>query len=284
MKNAFMRKNLIIIVAVAALLSGCATSKSISAADFNPFYVNLADNSETFIKSLQDTDNQEFLEAAKEDYKNKARNLEKVSYHFVNLAKNLKPETAESFETAGQFILDLSKDFLDESKYLQTLIPNCPLAWDDSKRQEIEDCGRANLRWGSSATRAMACTYYFASLEFENIPEFDTKKVTLFSDYSYSEKDLKSCELFKNSNTLYGYPAKVGTTWIPERFQTKFLKADQMFVVEISENLYTASEADLFTDALYGSWNGSCSVYAKYESLLREGGYLLGSIKNGTCF
>ncbi len=54
-----------IIVAVAVLLSGCATSKSISAADFDPFYVNLADNSEAFIKSIEDSDNQEFLEAAK---------------------------------------------------------------------------------------------------------------------------------------------------------------------------------------------------------------------------
>ena len=279
-----MRKNFILIIAVAALLAGCTTSKSISAADFNPFYVNLNDNSETFIKSLKDSDNQEFLEAVKEDYKNKARELEKVSDHFVNLAKNLNPETVESFETAGQLILDLSTDFLDESKYLETLIPNCPLAWDDSKLQEIEDCGRANLRWSSSATRAMVCTYYFVALEFENIPEFNSKKVSLFSDYSYSDRDLKSCELFKNSNGLYGYPAKVGTTWIPERFQTKFLKAEQMFVVEISENLYTASEGDLLTDALYGSWNGSCAVYAKYESLLREGGYLLGSIKNGTCF
>jgi hypothetical protein len=278
-----MRKSLTLIVALAVLLAGCTTSKTIKTEDFNPFYVNLSDNSDRFINSLEDLDNQEFLEAIKEDYKNKARELEKVSNHFVNIAKNLDPETAESFETAGQLILDLSIDFLDESKYLETLIPKCPLAWDDSKLQEMEDCGRANLRWSPSAHRAMVCTYYFVALEFESIPEFDSKKVSLFSDYSNPDRDLKSCSLFKNSNSLYGYPAKVGTTWIPERFQIKFLGARQMFVVEIAENLYTTDEGDLLNDAVYGSWNGSCAVYAKYESLLREGGYLLGSIKSGTC-
>ena len=279
-----MRKISILGIVAAVLLSGCTNPKSVSAEDFNPFYINLADTSEQFLRSLEETDNQEFLLAVGKNYQETGLGLEKVSNHFMGLAKDQDSDTAESFENAGRLILELSNDFLNESQYLETLAPTCPLTWDDAKRQKIEDCGRANLRWGYSVKRAMVCTYYFVSLEFKNIPEFDSKKMLLFSDYSYSDKDLQSCSLFKNSNTLYGYPAAVGTTWIPERFQTKFLKAEQMIVVEIAENLYTASEENLLTDALYGSWNGSCSVYAKYESLVREGGYLLGSIKNGTCF
>ena len=278
-----MKKNIALVIAAAILLTGCSSPRSLSADDFEPFYrdINPA-YSIAKLKLLEDADNQGLLELAMEDYEKYAGELVEVSNHFAGLAKNFDSETEEFLMAAGEMLATLSSDFLTESKYLQTLIPTCPLTWDDSKRKEIEDCGRANLRWSHSIDRAISCTYYFISLDFENFPEFDGKKVTSFDDYS--SQDLESCWFFKKSNRLLGYPTKLGVTWIPDRFQTKFLRQDQMFVVEIAEKLFTTSEGDLLTDALYGSWNGSCAVYKKYEALLREGGYLLGSIKTGTCF
>jgi hypothetical protein len=283
LENAVVRKNIALVIAISVLLSGCSTTQSLSADDFEPFYRDIIPApSIAEIKLLESTNNQEFLELARKDYEKYASELEGISNHFAGLAKNFDSETEEYFVAAGEMLSALSGDFIAESNYLKKLIPTCPLTWDDSKRKEIEDCGRANLRWSHSIERAISCTYYFISLDFESLPEFDRRKVSSFGDYS--SKELESCWIFKKSNSLFGYPTQLGVTWIPDRFQTKFLRQDQMFVVEIAENLYTASEGDLLTDALYGSWNGSCAVYKKYEALLRDGGYLLGSIKSGTCY
>lgn len=283
MENEAMKKIITLAIATAILLTGCSSPRSLSADDFEPFYRDITPaSSKADLKLLEDADNQGLLELAMKDYEKYAGELEGVSNHFTGLAKNFDSETAQFLMAAGEMLATLSDDFITESKYLQKLIPTCPLAWDESKRKEIEDCGRANLRWSHSIDRAISCTYYFISLDFENLPEFDDNKVSVFGDYSNT--DLESCWFYKKSNRLLGYPTKLGTTWIPERFQTKFLEQDEMFVVEIAENLFTASEGDLLTDALYGSWNGSCAVYKKYEARLREGGYLLGSIKTGTCF
>lgn len=284
-RNIFMMKKLALLITAVVILNGCSSPKSIGAEDFDPFYKNIypAPSKLELKLFFDDADKQELLRLVMKDYEKLAGRLDNVSQHFIALAENLNSETAEIFVNAGELLSALSGDFLAESKYLQTLYPTCPLSWDESKRKEIEDCGRATLRWGTSADRAIACTYHFIALDFENIQGFERKDVNSFDDYS--DKNLESCWFFKDSNRLFGYPVQVGVTWIPERFQEKFLKQDQMFVVEIAQNLYTAweSEGSLLTNALYGSWHGSCSVYAKYENLLREGGYLLGNIKNGTC-
>jgi hypothetical protein len=98
-----------------------------------------------------------------------------------------------------------------------------------------------------------------------------------------SDKELSSCDLFENSSSLYGFPKRIIVTKIPDRFQSKFLDQDNDFPVEIAEGLYTEYTGDLLTDSLYGSWHGKCAVYSRYERLLRENGFLLGSIKNGSC-
>lgn len=279
--NPLMRSRLVLIISVTMILSGCTFPRSISAADFESFYADFTKLvSVAELKSRDKLDNQEILETYINDYQLYASEVEKITTQFSGLAKEVSPEAAKSFLNANRVLLDLRTEFLSEIKYLDGL--NCPLSWDDSKRKEIEICGRATLRWAYSTFRAIRCTYHFAALELQNIPEFDRKKVPYF--LNHTDKELKSCELFKNSNSLFGYPSVVGVTWIPERYQAKFLDQDQMFVVEIAQNLFTTKEEDLLTDALYGSWNGSCAVYGKYERLLLDGGYLLGSIKNGTCY
>lgn len=263
------------------MISGCTSVRSISTEDFGPIYKDFTEViTDAELDSRRNLDNQEILKTYINDYSIYADEINEISAKFFDESKEVEPKFSTSFAQASALLSNLGKEFREESVYIGSL--NCPLTWEDSKRKEIEECGRVNLRWGNSAGRAITCTYYLVSLEFEKIPEFEMEKVKLLQ--GYSEKEIKACSLFKNSNSLYGFPSKVGTTWIPERFQTKFLKNEQLFVVEIDENLYTASEDNLLTDPLYGSWNGSCAVYAKYEKLLLQGGYLLGSIKNGTCY
>lgn len=263
------------------MISGCTSVRSVASEDFEPIYKDFTEViTYAELASRESLDNQEILKTYIKDYSIYADELDKISTKFLDESKEFDPKFASSFLQASSLLSNLGKEFRAESNYLSSL--SCPLTWDDSKRKEIEDCGRVNLRWANSADRAITCTYYLVSLEFEGIPEFDIRKVKFLQNYS--EKEVKACALFKNSNSLYGFPMVVGTTWIPGRYQSKFLENDQLFVVEIDENLYTAFEDNLLTDPLYGSWNGSCAVYAKYERLLLQGEYLLGSIKNGTCY
>lgn len=278
--NSLMRRVCAIVLSI-IMISGCTSFKSIASEDFEPIYKDFTEViTEAELASRVSLNNQEILLTYSKDYSIYADEIDKISTKFFDESKQVDPKFASSFIQASSLLSNLGKEFRAESNYVSSL--SCPLTWNDSKRKEIEECGHVNLRWGNSAARAITCTYYLVSLEFEKIPEFDIKKVKFLQNYS--EKEIKACALFKNSNSLYGFPLVLGTTWIPERYQSKFLKNNQLFVVEIDENLYTAFEDNLLTDPLYGSWNGSCAVYAKYEKLLLQGGQLIGSIKNGTCF
>jgi hypothetical protein len=214
------------------------------------------------------------------DYAIYSSGLDEISKNLLETSSQLAPEQAQAFKNAAEILNLLSEEFTAEAKYLDKLV--CPLVWDDSKQEKIEECGRAILRWANASTRAKECSFYFASLEFQGFPEFDLRKV--LANFDTSEKELTSCALFRESNSLYGYPRKIGVTWIPDIYQTRFLDRDQLFVVEIDEGLYAEATYNAITDSLYGSWNGSCAVYRRYESLLLENGFLLGSIKSGTCY
>jgi len=261
-------------------MSACSNVKAISSEDFSLFY---SDIEETFsiaeLKSRESLDHQQILETYISDYAIYSEELDKISKKFLELSNQVTTEQSGAFKNAAGFLVNLNEEIKSESAYLEDLV--CPLVWDDSKREKIEECGRANLRWGGNWTRALTCSYYFASLEFQNFTEFEVEKVSQLSDIS--EEDLRACEIFKSSNSLYGYPQRVGVTWIPDVYQTKFLQRDQMIVVEIDDRLYAEDSGDLLTDSLYGSWNGNCAVYRRYERLLQENGFLLGSIKSGTC-
>ena len=282
--NIPMRRVCAILLSI-TMISGCTSVRSISSQDFEPIYKDFTEViTYAELASREGLDNQEKIKTFIKDYSIYADEIDKISTKFFDESKGVDPKFASSFMKASSLLSNLGKEFRAESNYVSSYVSSlsCPSTWDDSRRKEIEDCGRVGLRWAHSAARAITCTYYLVSLEFEKIPEFDIKKVKFLQNYS--QKEIKSCALFKNSNSLYGFPLVVATTWIPERYQSKFLVNNQLVVVEIDKNLYTAFEDDLLTDPLYGSWNGSCVVYAKYERLLLQGGYLLGSIKNGTCY
>lgn len=276
-----MKKMFLLMLAFTLILTGCSKSKSLASADFDPFYLDFREAISTAeLKSRDTLNNQEILKTYISDYSTYSEELIRVSKHLNDLTINTEEGSARALKKAATYLENLSQEFQSEIKYVSKL--NCPLTWNDSMRKIIEECGRTNLRWGYAVDRATICTYYLASTELSLISEFDFKKVTITG--KYSEKDLNSCNLFKNSNSIYGHPQITGVTWIPEKFQNKYLKDDQMFVVEIADGLYTESTGDLLTDALYGSWNGSCAVYKRYERLLGENGFLLGSIKSGTCY
>ena len=276
-----MKKTLIIILCLTLLLSGCSKTESLKAEDFNLFYSDIgSDISVAEMNYRKSLNNQEILETYISDYSVYSKGLDDISKGFIETAGRISPEKSQPFKNAAEIFSSLSAELQKESEYLKSLV--CPLAWDDSKQKEIKECGQASLRWGLANSRALTCSYYLASLEFKGLSEFDIQKV--LSLFEITEKDLGSCGLFRESNSLYGYPRQVGVTWIADRYQRKFLQQDQLFVVEIADGLYSEFTSDLLTDAVYGSWNGSCAVYRRYERLLAEYGFLLGSIKNGTCF
>jgi hypothetical protein len=276
-----MKKPLIIILCLTFLLSGCSKPESLKAEDFSLFYSDIGSAiSVAELNSRKNLNNQEMLDTYISDYAVYSKGLDNISKGFIETAGRIDPDKSQSFRNAAEIFSRLSEELRKESEYLKSLV--CPLVWDDSKQREIKECGQANLRWGFANSRALKCSYYLATLEFKGLSEFDIQKV--LSLFEISEKDLGSCGLFGESNSLYGYPRQVGVTWIADRYQKKFLQQDQMFVVEIADGLYAEYTGDLLTDAIYGSWNGSCAVYARYERLLLENGFLLGSIKNGTCF
>lgn len=276
-----MKRSLIIILSLSLLLSACSNVKPLKAEDFSLFYSDIGSAiSIAELNSRKNLNNQEILDAYISDYAVYSKGLDDISKGFIETAGRIDPDKSQSFRNAAEIFSRLSEELRKESEYLKSLV--CPLVWDDSKQREIKECGQANLRWGYANSRALKCSYYLAALEFKGLSEFDIQKV--LSLFEISEKDLGSCSLFGESNSLYGYPRQVGVTWIADRYQKKFLQQDQMFVVEIADGLYAEYTGDLLTDAIYGSWNGSCAVYARYERLLLENGFLLGSIKNGTCF
>jgi len=276
-----MKRFVLITIALALSLSGCSSVRSVSAEDFTLFYSDIYESITTAdLKSRKSLDNQEILKTYISDYAIYSSELDEISRNFLETSSQLAPEQAQAFKNAAEILSMLSEEFTAEGKYLDKLV--CPLVWDDSKQEKIEECGRANLRWSNASTRAIECSYYFVSLEFQGFPEFDLRKFLVHFDLN--EKELTSCKLFRESNSLYGYPRSVGVTWIPDIYQTRFLDRDQMFVVEIDEGLYAEATYNALTDSLYGSWNGSCAVYRRYESLLLENDFLLGSIKSGTCY
>jgi hypothetical protein len=279
--NLYMKKSFFVILALTLILSGCSKSEPLKADDFNILYSDIGSAiSMAELKSRKNLDNQQMLETYRSDYAVYSEGLDKISEQLIETSTRITPEDSRAFRNAAEIFSNLSAELQEESKYLANLV--CPLVWDDSKQKEIKECGQANLRWGFASSRAIKCSYYLASLEFKGFSEFDFRKV--LDLFEITEKDLGSCSLFKDSSSLYGYPRQVGVTWIADRYQKKFLQQDQMFVVEIADGLYAEYTEDLLTDAIYGSWNGSCAVYARYERSLLENGYLLGSIKNGTCF
>jgi len=276
-----MKKSFFVILALTLILSGCSKSEPLKADDFNILYSDIGSAiSMAELKSRKNLDNQQMLETYRSDYAVYSEGLDKISEQLIETSTRITTEDSRAFRNAAEIFSNLSAELQEESKYLANLV--CPLVWDDSKQKEIKECGQANLRWGFASSRAIKCSYYLASLEFKGFSEFDIRKV--LDLFEITEKDLGSCSLFKDSSSLYGYPRQVGVTWIADRYQKKFLQQDQMFVVEIADGLYAEYTEDLLTDAIYGSWNGSCAVYARYERSLLENGYLLGSIKNGTCF
>jgi hypothetical protein len=276
-----MKKSLFIILSLVLILSGCSKSEPLKAEDFNLLYSDIGDAvSVAELKSRKNLDRQQILETYKSDYAIYSEGLDKIAEQLIETSGRITAEESQAFKNAAEIFSKLSAEFQEEIEYLENLV--CPLVWDDSKQKEIKECGQANLRWGFASSRAIKCSYYLASLEFKGFVEFDIQKV--LDLFEMTEKDLGSCSLFKESNSLYGYPRQVGVTWIADRYQKKFLQQDQMFVVEIADGLYAEYTEELLTDAIYGSWNGSCAVYARYERALLENGYLLGSIKNGTCF
>jgi hypothetical protein len=276
-----MKKFVWITLALALSLSGCSSVKPVSAEDFTLFYSDI-DKSITMadLKSRSSLDRQEILKTYVSDYAIYSSGLDEISKKFLETSNQVAPEQSQAFKNAAETLSMLSEEFKAEGKYLENLV--CPLVWDDSMQERIEECGRANLRWSNASKRAIECSYFFASLEFQAFPEFDLDKI--LTNFDISEKDLTSCTLFRESNSLYGYPRSIGVTWIPDIYQKKFLERDQMIVVEIDEGLYAEATYQALTDSLYGSWNGSCAVYRRYERLLLENGFLLGSIKNGTCY
>lgn len=276
-----MKKSLLLTLVLALSLSGCSKPESLKAQDFEVFYSDIGKSiSMAELKSRRNLNNQELLETYISDYAVYSNGLDKLSKHFLETSDQIESEKSQSFKNAAVIFDQLSSELREESEYLKNLI--CPLVWDDSKQEKIKECGQANLRWGFALSRAVKCSYFFASLEFKVFEEFDFQRVLEL--FEISEKNLGACQLFNDSNSLYGYPRQVGVTWISDRYQKKFLEQDQMFVVEIADGLYAEYTGELLTDAIYGSWNGSCAVYARYERLLSESGYLLGSIKSGTCF
>jgi hypothetical protein len=276
-----MKKLGFLTLCLALTLSACSNVKAISSEDFSLFYSDIEKTISTAeIKSRESLDTQQILKTYVSDYAIYSDELDKISKKFLEVSSRVSTEQSDPFKNASGFLSSLNEEIKSESQYLEDL--TCPLFWDDSKRDKIEECGRAHLRWGNNWTRALTCTYYFASLEFQNFTEFEIERVSQLSDLS--DKDLRGCEIFKSSNSLYGYPQRVGVTWIPDVYQTKFLQRDQLFVVEIDDRLYAEYSGELLSDSLYGSWNGNCAVYRRYERLLQKNGFLLGSIKGGTCF
>ena len=279
--NFQMKKFFLITIALALSLSGCSSVRSVSAEDFTLFYSDIDKSITTAdLKSRKGLDNQETLKTYISDYAIYSSGLDEISKNLLKTSSQLAPEQAQAFKNAAEILSALSEEFTAEGKYIENL--GCPLVWDYSKKEEIEECGRVILRWSSASARAIECSFFFASLEFQGFPEFDLRKV--LTNFYLSEKELTSCKLFRESNSLYGYPRNVGVTWIPDIYQTRFLDRNQTIVVEIDEGLYAEGTYYALTDSLYGSWNGSCAVYRRYERLLLENDFLLGSIKNGTCY
>jgi hypothetical protein len=276
-----MKKYFFVTLVIALSLSACSKPESLKAEYFEVFYSDIGNSISTAeLESRRNLNNQEILETYISDYSVYSDGLDKISKQLMETSDQIASEKSQSFKNAAAILDQLSSEMREENEYLKNL--NCPLVWDDSKQEKIKECGQANLRWGFALSRALKCSYFFASQEFKTYEEFDFQRV--LNLFEMSEKDLGACQLFNDSNSLYGYPRQVGVTWISDRYQKKFLEQDQMFVVEIADGLYAEYKAELLTDAIYGSWNGSCAVYARYERLLSESGYLLGSIKSGTCF
>jgi hypothetical protein len=272
---------LILLMSLVVLSAGCTKSEELSLASFDFIYSdprNLVSLEE--LRSRDSLDNQEIISTFIDDYLLYAQELDENATTLSEYSKVYGKANAAQYMNASKLFTQLSQELKQEAESLRDF--NCPLVWDDSRQSEIEACGKANIRWSSSLDRALECTYYFAALELMNLPEFNMQKMSVLAEYSM--KDISSCAIFRDSSSIYGNPKKLGVTWIPSRFQSKFLREDQMFVVEIDEGLYTESTSSgEILDAVYGSWYGSCSVYKRYESRLIEKNLILGSIKAGSC-
>ena len=259
------------------LVSGCSNSKPITAEDFELFYSGLSKVDPDRKPLPENTSYDEFWKTFKGDYDRYSQKLDEITSHFFELSNRLSGSESQAFSNAGKILDSLNNDFKSESKILAGTV--CVDA--TASLEEALVCTDQQFRWASSTFRALTCSFYRASLEFRIFSTFDIAKVWELRDHS--EKELSSCDLFKNSSSLYGYPKRIIVTKIPDRFQSKFYDIENNFPVEIADGLYTEFTGDMLTDALYGSWHGKCAVYARYEQSLRESGFLLGSTKNGSC-
>jgi hypothetical protein len=260
------------------LVSGCSNSKPITAEDFKIFYSGVSNVVSTAeLESRRNLSYDEFWKTFKGDYDLYSQKLNEIASYFFELSNRLGDSESKAFSNAGKILDSLNNDFKSESRVLAGTV--CVDA--TATLEEALICTDQQFRWASSTSRALQCSFYRASLEFEEFSSFDKKRVSELDELS--EKELSSCDLFENSSSLYGFPKRIIVTKIPDRFQSKFLDQDNDFPVEIAEGLYTEYTGDLLTDSLYGSWHGKCAVYSRYEQLLRENGFLLGSIKNGSC-
>ena len=269
---------MVMTLSVVLMLSGCANPKTITADDFDLFYSgtkNVVSTAE--LESRRGQGFEEGRDSIKSDYNLYSKRLDEIIAKFQAVSVQLGPEESKSLDAAAGILITLSDDFKSEIRALEST--TCSLTMTNLKDALI--CTEQTWRWASSMSRAVTCSFYFSSLGLRELAVFDIKKVWEFS--GYSEKELSSCNIFMNSNSLYGFPKRITVIQIPDRFQSKFFDLENNFPVEIADGLYTEYTGNMLTDALYGTWHGKCAVYARYERLLIENDFLQGSIKNGTC-
>jgi hypothetical protein len=273
-----MKKIIPLTLTAILMLCGCAGPKAIAADDFELFYSgtkNVVSTAE--LESRRGQGLEEFRASIKSDYESYAKRLDEIIAKLMDLSEQSGPEESKSLTAAARILISLSDEFKSERKIMDSTV--CSLTMTNLKEALI--CTEQQWRWVGDISRAIKCSFYFSSIELREIPVFDIKRVWIFGEHS--DKELSSCNFFLNSKSLYGYPKRIIVTKIPDRFQSRFYDLDNDFPVEIADGLYTESTTDLITDSLYGSWHGKCAVFRRYERLLLENDFLLGSFKEGTC-